>query len=224
MEQGERRGFTLIELLVVIAIIAILASILFPVFARAREKARSAVCLSNLKQLMLSVEMYLDDYDELFPYQSSDNDVENWWHGRILPYVKNKLIFTCPSDNRDAQDRVAYITVGNKHWPMSYGINGLLYHYTEADANQYNNVVVLADCNEIPCFAFEKVPPPGTHIITDRRYRIFERGGSRFPRHSDGANLAFLDGHVKWYHRTRIYTSDGVPDNHDYGITWQPID
>ena len=97
----KRRGFTLIELLVVIAIIAILAAILFPVFARAREKARQASCLSNVKQVVLGGLMYAQDYDETWP----SGRVCNWASGgpygthvmAIMPYVKNLQMFVCPS-------------------------------------------------------------------------------------------------------------------------------
>jgi len=98
-----RAGFTLIELLVVIAIIAILAAILFPVFARAREAARKASCQSNLKQLSLGFAMYLTDYDQRFPMagwwdfdpQSASND----WQNAIYPYIKNAKVYTCPSSS-----------------------------------------------------------------------------------------------------------------------------
>ena len=108
----KRRGFTLIELLVVIAIIAILAAILFPVFAQAREKARGASCLSNLKQMGLAWMMYAQDYDEMYPTAAPGGD-SNWgrcvdmkdrgsfggWIGNLLvPYSKNVNIFTCPSN------------------------------------------------------------------------------------------------------------------------------
>src|SRR5438128_2234070 len=107
----KRRGFTLIELLVVIAIIAILAAILFPVFAQAREKARGASCLSNVKQMGLAWMMYAQDYDERFPF-ADPGDAAGWgrcadmkdrgsfggWIGNLLvPYSKNVNIFTCPS-------------------------------------------------------------------------------------------------------------------------------
>jgi prepilin-type N-terminal cleavage/methylation domain-containing protein/prepilin-type processing-associated H-X9-DG protein len=105
-----RSGFTLIELLVVIAIIAILAAILFPVFAQAREKARGAACLSNTKQLTTGFVMYAQDYDETFPqwnwlqnYHSgtvAKNDATTLWHNAIYPYVKNAQVFACPSDKR----------------------------------------------------------------------------------------------------------------------------
>jgi prepilin-type N-terminal cleavage/methylation domain-containing protein len=108
-----QRAFTLIELLVVIAIIAILAAILFPVFAQARESARKTSCLSNTKQLGLSIMMYVQDYDETYPMNSydgmaigtADNDTGSpnyisvdTWMWAILPYIKNRQIFVCPSD------------------------------------------------------------------------------------------------------------------------------
>jgi prepilin-type N-terminal cleavage/methylation domain-containing protein/prepilin-type processing-associated H-X9-DG protein len=93
-----RRGFTLIELLVVIAIIAILAAILFPVFAKAREKARQTSCLSNEKQLMLAVIQYVQDYDEHFPFAYNFPTGMNMpWYQMIYPYMKNIQILQCPS-------------------------------------------------------------------------------------------------------------------------------
>lgn len=93
-------GFTLIELLVVIAIIAILAAILFPTFAQAREKARQAACLSNMKQIGLAFLQYNQDYDEYFPglYSGDWGNSTARWMDNIQPYVKNTQIFNCPSD------------------------------------------------------------------------------------------------------------------------------
>jgi prepilin-type N-terminal cleavage/methylation domain-containing protein/prepilin-type processing-associated H-X9-DG protein len=105
----KRRGFTLIELLVVIAIIAILAAILFPVFAQARAKARQASCTSNVKQLTLGFMMYVQDYDETFPFWNwgdsyikgsrTPNHFESFWVNAIYPYVKNGGVYACPSSN-----------------------------------------------------------------------------------------------------------------------------
>ena len=108
-----RKAFTLIELLVVIAIIAILAAILFPVFARAREQARRTSCLSNLKQIGLACHMYADDYDELFPVDNHICNPHLRLLGQIMPYVKNFQIFYCPSAPRMG---MAYLldTAGNR--------------------------------------------------------------------------------------------------------------
>ena len=95
---GHRSAFTLIELLVVIAIIAILAAILFPVFATAREKARTTACLSNVKQLGLGITQYTQDYDEIFPNGTYKFANIGGWAGQVYPYVKSTAIFTCPDD------------------------------------------------------------------------------------------------------------------------------
>ncbi|MBC8139524.1 MAG: DUF1559 domain-containing protein [Fibrella sp.] len=113
-----RYAFTLIELLVVIAIIAILAAILFPVFAQAREKARQTSCLSNVKQLGLAALQYSQDFDESMP-QGLSASWENSWINDILPYVKTYDIFRCPSDSPEGlQPTAEYLGVG-----ISYAAN-----------------------------------------------------------------------------------------------------
>jgi prepilin-type N-terminal cleavage/methylation domain-containing protein/prepilin-type processing-associated H-X9-DG protein len=132
------RGFTLIELLVVIAIIAILAAILFPVFAQAREKARSISCLSNTKQLATSVLMYAQDYDEMYPMAVRD-DWNNSWPVLVQPYVKSIDLFRCPSDgNRSQPDW----TRGWGGVPISYAANGLF--GWNGSANQTVGVMGMA--------------------------------------------------------------------------------
>lgn len=151
MNRKSRIGFTLIELLVVIAIIAILAAILFPVFAQARESARKTSCLSNTKQLGLSVIMYAQDYDEMYPCNSwdapvigsADNDAHRadfytvWqWMWRIMPYQKSRQILICPSDP-NPKDGHAYALGGtcddDNRWdvptPISYNANNELFGY-----------------------------------------------------------------------------------------------
>jgi len=113
-----RKGFTLIELLVVIAIIAILAAILFPVFAKVREKARQTSCLSNEKQLGLGFAQYTQDNDETMPYDTSGGYFdEQGWAGELYPYVKSSGVFTCPDD--PYKTTLPYTEV-------SYGMNGNL--------------------------------------------------------------------------------------------------
>ncbi|MEO7716962.1 MAG: DUF1559 domain-containing protein [Capsulimonas sp.] len=105
ISRSKLKGFTLIELLVVIAIIAILAAILFPVFAQAREKARQISCASNMKQIGLGVMQYVQDYDEAFPFAIDDTNGNQWnsglvnhWQGAIVPYIKANGVFACPDD------------------------------------------------------------------------------------------------------------------------------
>jgi prepilin-type N-terminal cleavage/methylation domain-containing protein/prepilin-type processing-associated H-X9-DG protein len=128
VKHGPRRGFTLIELLVVIAVIAILAAILFPVFAQAREKARQTSCLSNVKQMAIALMMYVQDSDEVFPpvlgvspkdaliYQAS-------WMKRLEPYSKNLGIFVCPSSsysNTNWQAGKVDILINYSYAPSTY--------------------------------------------------------------------------------------------------------
>jgi prepilin-type N-terminal cleavage/methylation domain-containing protein len=144
MRQSHRSGFTLIELLVVIAIIAILAAILFPVFAQAREKARQTACLSNSKQLGLALTMYTQDYDEVTPNQYWDHSGCTEWDctpaWQLAPYTKNTQVWICPSKGRGAPDPSVTKFI-------SYGFNYLgAIRRPLASMQQPADTVFLAEC------------------------------------------------------------------------------
>jgi prepilin-type N-terminal cleavage/methylation domain-containing protein/prepilin-type processing-associated H-X9-DG protein len=128
-------GFTLIELLVVIAIIAILAAILFPVFAQAREKARASSCMSNNKQISLAFSMYKQDYDETYP-PAVDTVTNLWWENMVTPYIKGGNvggILTCPSASSRAY---AY----SMNWSMSGA--------SDATASRPSDTILTADAGQ----------------------------------------------------------------------------
>src|SRR6478736_3354335 len=130
MSEGRRQGFTLIELLVVIAIIAILAAILFPVFAQAREKARQTSCTSNVKQLATGIMMYVQDYDEMFPRGNQDATTAEcngapggcwstgfiFWQQLAQSYIKNFGIMTCPSGDPATRNAAFYGHYGSNRY------------------------------------------------------------------------------------------------------------
>lgn len=193
-----KRGFTLIELLVVIAIIAILAAILFPVFARAREKARQASCLSNVKQIVLGGLMYAQDYDERFP----SGRVCNWASGgpygnhmqALMPYVKNFQMFECPSllawTLNDCFIQPPYTWTGSYGW-NHLACNGIKMSQVHAPADQ----LYTFDCRN--CW----VDYAGA--VWDRvsgRGLGFYGGDPNRPTdwHNNGLNCGFMDGHCKW--------------------------
>ena len=131
-----QEGFTLIELLVVIAIIAILAAILFPVFAQAREKARQSACMSNMKQLSLAVIQYSQDYDEAFPNGLQDGWYAQTWSYNVQPYIKSVAVFRCPSDF--GADLVPKDGSNDASWAgprMSYASNGYIKWNGSANQN-----------------------------------------------------------------------------------------
>lgn len=192
LKRANARGFTLIELLVVIAIIAILAAILFPVFARAREAARATSCRSNLKQLGNAFMMYIQDNDEKLPrIWTGVSDIRTGvvnWGSAIFPYAKNRGIYQCPSDARESV--IGY----NGNNQIDNG-NGLKIAVMEAPAD----CVVLMD----GWTQTGNKNDPNTdyglnddHTIWDSTARATDKGNS-MPRHSGIDNVLFADGHVK---------------------------
>lgn len=203
-------GFTLIELLVVIAIIAILAAILFPVFARARENARKSTCQSNLKQMALGVSMYIQDYDMTYPgfYQWTGAPVTI--HGEvhptgfylsladfIEPYTKNIKVQVCPSDTR-AED------FNTRH--NSYGFNQNFFGQSETSLTSNRgpaDMLMLADALN-SWFSIERIRKPASQGGTGWNDGYQER-------HMDGLNVAFMDGHVKWTRMNQLKYGNWSP-------------
>ena len=216
------RGFTLIELLVVIAIIAILAAILFPVFARARENARRASCQSNLKQVGLGLLQYVGDYDEILPFSffgSAGNSTpagaspDNYkWMDAIQPYVKSEQLFNCPSDS--APNRYEFRGGASGIGYGSYGLNGaygsgpdnttpprssLLYRVSMASLETPATTVWVADNNN----AASAANPGGSQgffwgaapaVDASKTPRQLQ---NIVERHLDTTSILWCDGHVK---------------------------
>jgi len=209
-----RKGFTLIELLVVIAIIAILAAILFPVFAKAREKARQTSCLSNIKQIGLGSLQYMNDYDERFfghiqgrrddpVYGATGPPGYIRWADQIYPYVKNAQLFTCPSNptyDFVPNTRDAYFGYGLNYWLTFY-----YYYVSLADITKAAETIWYTDCNYYVVY-------PTYYLYTYPTNTTYgQNGTARLQlRHNDGVNCAFVDGHAKWLNRATIEGDIGL--------------
>jgi len=211
-----REGFTLIELLVVIAIIAILAAILFPVFAQAREKARQSSCQSNLKQLAHGILMYAQDYDEVLPpryyrYNPNVPGGPNWADHLVQPYIKNNQVILCPSTKA-----------------VSYGYNQDYLNYRPlAQVLSPAETVMVCDVKQTftssggyswdrnirrpSLFGNPPIKPPNDEdqypVPGDPAYYGRPRGV-----HQGGANVAFVDGHVKWLRTDQFFYSQTPTD------------
>jgi len=211
------RAFTLIELLVVIAIIAILAAILFPVFAQARAKARQTTCLSNQKQIGNAVMMYAQDYDEtLVPWAvgSLSSFTPTMFTTNLDTYIKNLQVWTCPSESLQIAALSRSISMNETYW---YDSGTKTYHYSGAAANLQNAVppVVLAQLKTPASFIVMGDATPGvltsnftTNVSAYYACTVATKLAAGQPvtstsythmiRHSGGANFTFADGHTKW--------------------------
>lgn len=196
------RAFTLIELLVVIAIIAILAAILFPVFAQAREKARTASCLSNIKQIGHAVGMYVQDHDDTYPtgycpkgpggditwcFPFDDPTQQPNWFMQLQPYVKNDALFDCPSAPPGEWYRAGKVNV-------AYYTNQFLIWTGQRDGD----VIRHAQC---PLFveAGEKWSGAWTWPVATWPSYPWPR-----MHHNNGMNTLFADGHAKFVKREEV--------------------
>lgn len=241
--RSSNQGFTLIELLVVIAIISILAAILFPVFARARENARRSSCMSNLKQIGLGVMMYTQDYDERYPwtlmYYSSSINAN--WRTSVQPYVKSTQVFVCPSSSAPS-------TVGTQgHYGANTNLMAVQFNYgsipftgntslstVQSPASTYmimdfgvyyaqNPRVVTAVA------AWEYLPgmgdAGGNCNAIPSTYWSGAPADCKSGRHFGGVNMAFADGHVKWLRSSEVVaqarkcTTDACENNES---AWNP--
>jgi len=180
------KGFTLIELLVVIAIIAILAAILFPVFAKAREKARQTNCLSNVKQIGLSMMMYAEDYDECYMVVNHSTGYD--WFPPLYPYVKNRQIFRCPSYRAAASEP-----------DSDYVLNGLFAHGTSmAQIDEPAGQITIAErAAGLGESGYHPWPDSGGDWDDLGTYSELESHIAT-ERHNNGSNYGFADGHAKW--------------------------
>jgi prepilin-type N-terminal cleavage/methylation domain-containing protein/prepilin-type processing-associated H-X9-DG protein len=221
-----RKAFTLIELLVVIAIIAILAAILFPVFARAREQARKTSCISNLQQLGMGFHMYCQDYDEVYPAirfgDPTPTNGHSWpwvvyegsfgWTGvfthAVQPYIKNKAVLQCPSGTETGR------------WEGENGIgycyNEYMYNYNNSWSKQsalgsapagISSVSMLSECFSSGIYMdWEGAQPPTPEITPAdglNRIRYHDYTGNWRSNH-DGTNIAYADGHSKFIPKGKI--------------------
>lgn len=179
-----KRGFTLIELLVVIAIIGILAAILFPVFARARENARRANCQSNLKQIYLGITQYTQDYDEFLPPHQATTAASTTstpFRDLLQPYIKSQQVFKCPSDSTDAD------SYGYNYFYLS--VNNLEPMKLAAIAN-VAETIMMTDSGAGPAWSAPQIYPPWVASY----YAIPTNIN---PRHLETVNVMWCDGHVK---------------------------
>ncbi len=234
----KRGGFTLIELLVVIAIIAILAAILFPVFSRAREQARKAACMSNLKNIATAWMMYLQDWDEtLLPYECwncngpDPHDPNRRWAVRLQPYIKNLKIFECPSGSTCTLQQwgpCGWAWQFPPEWKgirFGYGYNNLLAGWGIPDPSggttgtgrplaqvkRPAEVVAIADSahKDACCNRITFPNTCGSGWVCSPNLQDRNKW-PEYTRHTNGSIVIFADGHVKWLDYIYLYNNAWV--------------
>lgn len=222
---ARKSAFTLIELLVVIAIISILAAILFPVFARARENARRSSCLSNVKQIGLGFMQYNQDYDEQMPFNKTNATTGQLsWIESIQPYLKSKQILRCPSDTSENWETPIVGLTGDSGGlrPTSY-VENLYYVPNATTPNPYANLASTQAPSKV-IFMTESPKNRTASYFHARVYTDYPGGSSKMTlqpdgvsylpidvataQHLEGFNAGYLDGHVKWVKWSQVWFND----------------
>jgi prepilin-type N-terminal cleavage/methylation domain-containing protein/prepilin-type processing-associated H-X9-DG protein len=209
-----KAGFTLVELLIVLAIVGVLAALLFPVFARAREQARKTSCQANQKQILLAVTMYVQDYDGLFPkiyYHDVSGQIVTWYE-TLLPYTKSQQVFQCPTDSGTKvggswkpapKFRSSYAASYDLLWGDS--LSEYAPSAPMSRARKPATTVFLSDAgvqteSEAPFVTTSSVDKDGCWLIWLSSNSAMQGDGSICGpslRHSGMSNVGFVDGHVK---------------------------
>jgi len=236
---GPRSGFTLIELLVVIAIIAVLAAILFPVFAQAREKARQVSCLSNLKQISTALSLYTQDYQGGYPIvrERADSDPINsdaeeivGWPELLHIYIKNGVA-VAPNGAISFSSGIYHCSSDAGKAGPSYGINAYFeYGLNEAQVVESSASVILGEKRGSigeehfvwwiapwPSWPWPTGTPikpaePALNAISERDAEELQEAGIQSLRHNSGSNWLYCDGHVRWAKLEHIW-KNGTSEN-----------
>ncbi|HEX8463636.1 MAG TPA: DUF1559 domain-containing protein [Abditibacterium sp.] len=235
-----RRGFTLIELLVVIAIIAILASILFPVFGRARENARRSSCSSNIKQIGLGLKQYVQDYDERYPLMiqsiaGAPADAAGWAI-MVQAYLRSSQIFQCPSEPKPPANVDPSLAGYGGEGYTDYWYNARMSGQSEAAIEYTSSTVMNGDgTSSGAAYSFNGIEQKRLQSQYNSAYSAIISTNIRTPamiptttpeafglRHLDGLNYGFADGHAKWYKSqdTLVLVKVASPVN-NYNVTGQ---
>jgi prepilin-type N-terminal cleavage/methylation domain-containing protein/prepilin-type processing-associated H-X9-DG protein len=233
---ANRRAFTLIELLVVIAIIAILAAILFPVFAQARDKARQTACLNNMKQWGVGLMMYIQDYDELGPQAGYESCMPpaSQWHNAVQPYIKNKGILKCPSDATEqyANDYTNYPVYTTGCGTLIRNIAPLAKYLAPAETimvaegklwsargtgRAAGSPIMAQNMSGLIVGYAARTGPAWTFDAGRQQNYLGVNGG----RHSGGSNFVFADGHAKWHRTPTITVGGNIVSNLQAVLPWQ---
>mgnify|MGYP000913741344 CR=1 FL=1 len=211
-----RQAFTLIELLVVIAIISILASILFPVFARARENARRTSCLSNLKQIGLGMMQYVQDYDETYsPAYSVNEGATQFWWDLLQPYVKSTQVFSCPSSpfassstptngNYGANRAIMPLPTDTTSRVKMASLQSTAGIYMIMDFGTYYAGRSRAYSSDSAWAYLPGMGEAGGSCNMPPSSRPDQYQDCRSGRHFGGINMAFADGHAKWLKSSEV--------------------